>query len=504
MKERYEYEKTKDGARVLVFGQGDNGSDDLIESYFVQPIELREGATLRVIHLPFGNCRIEVGEDSESALAAVRAHREGVVSTVGIYTIPDARYADFTHSFERATKQAQKVGCALPTVDVLGTTLMSWYSFKMHRTLHALARVVRVTGSRPKFEGWRFVARIETVVAAEGDTPPKSYVYTAPGELVPAEQRTRGNWCDHCATKRNRVSTFILRHDDGRYASVGSTCLSDFLGGMDPQRIALYAQFMEVLDTSAGTEDFDLDAAGCGARGALVEDTEVVIRAAIAAVDEFGWISTKDFRTSTRDRVSTFIWGLATSDQEKEVHAKLTLRAESEAVRREALAAIEWAKNLPAHEVHRSDYLFNLHTSVDTGIVTQRALGIVVSLVTAYRRALELDIKRAKGRESLQGSQFVGTVKERREFTATLIWLREIQGQYGTTTLFKFLTDDGNVLVWFASGSADRPQLKVLEQGSKYNFRGTIKVHETRDEVKQTGITRVVDIVKVEQVGANS
>jgi hypothetical protein len=37
------------------------------------------------------------------------------------------------------------------------------------------------------------------------------------------------SWCEHCHVRRQRRTTYLLRHIDGRLAQVGSTCLTEFV-----------------------------------------------------------------------------------------------------------------------------------------------------------------------------------------------------------------------------------------------------------------------------------
>ena len=67
------------------------------------------------------------------------------------------------------------------------------------------------------------------------------------------------------------------------------------------------------------------------------------------------------------------------------------------------------------------------------------------------------------------------TVKEAKYITS---W----ETIYGMTHLYKFVTVDGNVLVWFASSMIDIDDVHKL--------KGTVKDHTERDGIKQTVITR--------------
>ena len=56
------------------------------------------------------------------------------------------------------------------------------------------------------------------------------------------------------------------------------------------------------------------------------------------------------------------------------------------------------------------------------------------------------------------------------------------EGMYGTTYLYKFTDDQGNVYIWYAS--------RGIETHDGMTLKGTVKDHNERDGVKQTVLTR--------------
>ena len=58
-------------------------------------------------------------------------------------------------------------------------------------------------------------------------------------------------------------------------------------------------------------------------------------------------------------------------------------------------------------------------------------------------------------------------------------------GQWGPTTLVKFIDNDGNLLTWFASGDRD---YNVGEAGF---ITGTVKQHKEYQGIKETSVSRV-------------
>ncbi len=82
-------------------------------------------------------------------------------------------------------------------------------------------------------------------------------------------------------------------------------------------------------------------------------------------------------------------------------------------------------------------------------------------------------------------SSHVGEKGDKIDFTATVIFTKEIDTRFGLSTLIKMQDGDKNVFTWFASGVRDDvPKFAVI------NVRGTIKDHNEFNGVKETQVTR--------------
>jgi len=69
-----------------------------------------------------------------------------------------------------------------------------------------------------------------------------------------------------------------------------------------------------------------------------------------------------------------------------------------------------------------------------------------------------------------------------------VLQLRTVDGQYGLSTLVKLVTDEGNLLSWFASGSVDED----VCVGDRVTVVGTIKRRSEYRGTRETQLTRVV------------
>jgi hypothetical protein len=80
-------------------------------------------------------------------------------------------------------------------------------------------------------------------------------------------------------------------------------------------------------------------------------------------------------------------------------------------------------------------------------------------------------------------------VGQRGDFTLTLDGEpRELESDWGISTLHRFRDADANLAVWFASGSVF---YHGLEPGKTYRLRATVKDHTDYQGEPQTKFTRV-------------
>lgn len=83
-------------------------------------------------------------------------------------------------------------------------------------------------------------------------------------------------------------------------------------------------------------------------------------------------------------------------------------------------------------------------------------------------------------------SEYIGEIKQRlRDLAVIVISAREIEGYYGTSTIYTFKKDE-NVLVWITGTSQD------IKIGDHILLTGTVKDHKEYKGIKQTSLTRCI------------
>ena len=330
-----------------------------------------------------------------------------------------------------------------------------------------------LTGEAPKYAGWTMVAALTHV---EGETVVRSH-----GE-IPAIYRTRGSDCDHCHTSRQRAETYVVRHDDGRYMQVGSSCLKDFLGHEEAEKLALQATMLYLAYGAA--EDGEESGLGGGSYSDHLTLEEYLPMVAWC-VREQGWVS----RTKAREHDM----GAATADSAMMyvTDSKARKLANAEPTEDDAKLATDamlWAESLTDEQVSgQSDYLHNLRVVARAGYVTHKLAGVGGSMIVAYERHIGRERVKAQ-RALMPPSTHVGTVGVRTCWTATLDFVTGFETAFGYTTVLKFRTDDvGAVVTWMASG---QDVLARSDVGKRYMVCGTVKKHDEYKGEKQTVISR--------------
>lgn len=316
-----------------------------------------------------------------------------------------------------------------------------------------------------RVEGWEFVAKVERFAEGEALT-----------SLAPAyhgEDLGPREWdfclCEHCSHKRNRKSVYILRNAEGEEKQVGSTCLKDFFG-VDPSKTLsawnVFREFRARVDDEYGFS-------GGRERGFLLSTfAEFVAR----SIRQDGWVS----KTVAYEKGGTPTSTLALFDMFPAPGAKQPdIEAQDEET---AKQAILWARSLDP--LSSSDYERNIGAIARAGWVPFDKAGLAASIVGVYLRNKAREAEEAeKARTSTPSSWFGTEGKRERGFTAKLVTVRHFESYYGVRVLNRFVTESGQVLIWWTGQAAG-------DEGETLLLDGTVKKHETYKGEKQTVLSR--------------
>jgi len=340
---------------------------------------------------------------------------------------------------------------------------------------------VTLIGESPKLVGWTVVAQLERIEDAG------VVVNILPGETLDASWRDRDSYCDHCQTKRRRLTTYILRDQSGKLIQIGGDCLRDFQGHDISKVLDFTFESMGCLD--------DLEEWGSGGSRNTLWATDY-LSWVVQAVRESGWLSRskarEDGRTATADiAVNTMDDYLYGSEKDKpkpptkEDHAKAEI-------------CLKWVREEVAPKLQKSDYEHNLSLVLSRDVVNLKHLGIAASAVAAWERAENSRIAFEKKFADEKKSVFQGEIGKRQLFPGlTLVFSKIFEGDYGSKTLLKFKDENGNIFVWWASGEREGFEDEKGERhggqyvrGETYDLVATVKKHDEWKGIKQTVVNR--------------
>lgn len=214
-----------------------------------------------------------------------------------------------------------------------------------------------------------------------------------------------------------------------------------------------------------------------------------VLSVGVAVIGKFGYVSkTKSERAYAEGRCLTTthnrVWAQF-NDRKIKDEDRATVTQEDADL---AAAIIAWVATLEG----TSDYEHNLKVIFAQERFQDRQLGFAVSAIGSYKRHIAWTTeKEIRDREwaiqhadKIAHSAYVGEIKKRELFTLTLLSEKEIGGEWGLSTPYKFATPEGQEVVWFSSGSHN------LKVGETYKVKATVKRHDEFKGIKQTLITR--------------
>lgn len=390
------------------------------------------------------------------------------------YAIPEANLPTFNRRIEKLNKRARKLGVPEIQVEQIGIE-----DRKVNKDSSATYRVifVKVFGAAPKIAGWTFIATIHPV-SDENGALIGNEVRPVPGQEIPAQYRNATLHCDHCHTDRRRNDVFVVRNEAGETKQIGRNCLRDFLGHTNPEMYAALAEMIrDAHDFAEDSEEY----CGGGHGKYRVPLDEVLTKSACLIRCE-GWLA-KSKAGIGESCTSSEVFGWLfdpkwrSSDKWHGVKPQIT-----EADKHTADEVEEWLQAIDPNT--DNDYMYNLSLLGRAKMIEQRQVGIAASAISSFLREQEREINRRKLADLHKASAYVGELKQRLEFNLTLEFTREYSSDFGVTTLYKFVDESSNVIVWWSSNNLE------IEVGQTVTVKATIKKHEERDGIKQTVVTR--------------
>lgn len=401
----------------------------------------------------------------------------------------------FEKKVERTNRKARKLGMPPVTFTygethekVVGRDTMGSYittDERGRRIRVALYIEVFLHGEAPVIEGYEFIATVDL----RGSSPMiKRQPFTAPDVDLRDFFENDGH-CDHCGWNRNRKDVLILREQEtGNLIQIGRSCAADFFRSKEAAAMVAVSDWIEAYGNVSENSP----------RAEPMTSVERMFQVAAAVVRTFGWVHHRDLDEdntlrSTRSRVWQNLF------PNPQIRAKypddyVVVEKQDE---EEAQIVMEWLHrrflDKPVEDC--SEFERNVKAAVEylgenkTPFVRDKNLNYLIWGIAGYKRDLqrEAEERRRKKEQAKLAAQsgYVGSVGERREFTATLEFKRGFGTQYGVKYVLKLRDDEGNVIVWW--GTNDTAARMVV--GNRYTIKARIKKHDTYNGVKETTVS---------------
>lgn len=351
---------------------------------------------------------------------------------------------------------------------------------------------VTIDGTTPKYNGWKLVGVITPLGTDAGVVVP--FVTTVPGETLKTAGESRDPLaCDYCKVRRDRNETFIVQHDDGTERQVGRSCLTDFLGDarMSPAGLA------GLMNTLAGISD-SVAKWHKGPRQFDSDSLAMVVACTLSVMRANSWVSVSEAKqtgkTPTRTYVSDVMLAVYSKPEVMEgkdfnswkiQYGIATEWVPTEADFTKAVEYIDNASMILESKTEQNSYLDALRLITSFNAVNRKALGIACSLVAMVNRELGIETNplKAKLLAAFKTSEFVGEIKKRQGFTATLVETKTIQGAYESFILNTFVDGNGNIVKCFGS--------VPFTLGETAQFKATPTRHDTYGQTKSTVVNRL-------------
>lgn len=345
--------------------------------------------------------------------------------------------------------------------------------------------IVNVEGDVVKHNDWVCVATVERPANVEANIIRQfNTEYEIPTMYWDAPMH-----CDHCGTTRNRSKMYLVYNTvSNEWKMVGSDCLKEFTDGLDPVAVTAYFSYFDEVIKGGNV--------GSG-RGENYYSVGATLLYASEAVRMYGYRSSQEYRERTTKEMTVEhsayaedMWGGKCRLSDKTIE---TVREEIDKgfdpYREDNVAfvkdAIEWITNYDVTD--ESLYMHNLKTIVVKKYAKYSELGILVSLIPTYKRAMarkaKEEVKNAEIARKADVSNYVGNVGDKVDFEVKGIALiTSFDNDFGTTYLYEMEDVKGNVYKWFASRCYDIDAVKFV--------RGTVKKHDDYRGIKSTVLTR--------------
>lgn len=338
----------------------------------------------------------------------------------------------------------------------------------------------RITGEPPRYEGWEFLASLDSLTTADGGT--EWLVNCSPGvddEQVDRSRLTAGA-CEHCNTTRhNRRKLMLVRNaETGEYKQVGASCIKDFLGWSAQP---VFVNPDEAIERSSS--DAPEPASFTPHYAATV---------ALAAAQAYGWCSRSgagEHRAATVDLMTPYLHGPSTStDEARRADEEIIARIEEHmpAARAKVDEVVDTVLNDFSDAEH--GYEANLRSALRAEFVGSKQMALTASVVAAHERIIgrRTAASAAEDRQKQWDEwepQYLGDVGEKVEFTGKVVTAMTVDGYaYNSTQRLVVIQTETGMAKFYSSAGWTYD----VDSGDTVSVKAQVKKHDEYKGKKQT------------------
>ena len=377
------------------------------------------------------------------------------------YTIPFFAMEHFETELAKINKKAEKYGLAQITYEVV------LHEEKQITTGEKVpCKVIEINQPEEiRINGWKIVGKLEQNAGEE-------FIIHQFGEAIPEEVKAIRT-CQHCDTNRNRKYYYILQHENGEYKTVGKACLKEFIGDDSAERLAFNLQKLYFY-IEENAFDPEMDYFTGGSFTPFYPVKKVVALSLYSIKTLGGYRGSGYFGLNTRTHVENMVWGTQKEDFNEREEALNTI---TEAEVEECIKAVMESEDV------NNQFIQNLQIIIKEEYVKPNLFGYAVAIPTVLERQ-NWKSKEEKKEEEAQVSNYVGEVGEVLETTVKFDREIAFDGFYGTTFMYFFKDENGNVIVWKTTSARD------FDEEESYMVKGRVKEHNEYRDTKQTFLNR--------------
>lgn len=348
-----------------------------------------------------------------------------------VYRVPAENVSTFESKVEKLNRKAAKLSCEPISLSDLETEEEVKKS-QGKETLYVWHYMV-VKGSAPMVPGYRFIAALDhTIQAKEGDPVIIKRVPGTDEDVDLSEYRTADARCDHCRQIRARNTTYLVQEAaTGEISKVGSSCLRDFTGANDPEKVARYMEYLVEFDEQSTQMGEDYSSNGRRAYEVIEYLTHVA-----ACIRVYGW-APRSMATPTADSA----WDNIRNYGKRDERGRLMYVEVEDRDGETASKAREWAKGLKG----KSEFDENLKVMAGLDYMPKKGDGIVAYIVQGYvkdeTKRKEREAEEARNAEQTKNAQ--PATEGRQEVSGRVIKVYEKFSDYGSYWKMTLLDDRG-------------------------------------------------------------